>query len=53
MSEPMTAEEGEILKEFERGNLLSSANAAEEIDTARRVACNTLNKTRWVNPRLT
>ena len=40
------AEEREILEKFERGDLLSSAGAEEEMETARQAARNTFNKTR-------
>ena len=53
MSEPMNAEEREILEKFERGDLLSSANAVKEMETARQAARNTFNKTRRVNLRVT
>ena len=51
MSEPMSAEERQILEKFERGDLLSSANAVKEMETARQAARNTFNKTRRVNLR--
>lgn len=44
MSEPMNLEEHETLEKFERGDLLSSANAAEDKETARQATRNTLNK---------
>ena len=53
MSGPMNAEEEEILEKFERGDLLSSADAEEEMETARQAARNTFNKTRRVNLRVT
>ena len=53
MSGPMNAEEREILEKFERGDLLSSADAEEEMETARQAARNTFNKTRRVNLRVT
>jgi predicted DNA binding CopG/RHH family protein len=49
----MNAEEEEILEKFERGDLLSSADAEEEMETARQAARNTFNKTRRVNLRVT
>ena len=53
MSGPMDVEEQVILEKFERGDLLSSANAEEEMQTARQAARNTFNKTRRVNLRVT
>lgn len=53
MSEPMNAEEREILEKFERGDLFSAASAEEEMETARQAARNTFNKTRRVNLRVT
>ena len=53
MNGPMNAEEREILEKFERGDLLSSADAEEEMETARQAARNTFNKTRRVNLRVT
>lgn len=53
MSGPMNAEDREILEKFERGDLLSSANAEKEMETARQAARNTFNKTRRVNLRVT
>ena len=44
MSGPMGAEEQGILEKFERGDLLSSANAEEEMEMARQAARNTFNK---------
>lgn len=54
MSEPMDAEEREILEKFERGDLLfSAASAEDEMKTARQAVRNTFNKTRRVNLRVT
>ena len=53
MSQPMNAEEREILEKFERGDLLSSTTAAKEMENARQAARNTFNKTRRVNLRVT
>ena len=49
----MNAEAREILEKFERGDLFSTANAEEELETARQSARNTFNKTRRVNLRVT
>ena len=53
MSSKMSTEEREILEKFERGDLPSSADAEEEMETARQAARNTFNKTRRVNLRVT
>ena len=53
MSGPMGTEEQGLLEKFERGDLLSSANAEEEMEAARQAARNTFNKTRRVNLRVT
>ena len=53
MSGPMNDDEREILEKFERADLLSSATAAKEMETARQAARNTFNKTRRVNLRVT
>ena len=45
MSEPVNAEEREILEKFERGELPGTANAAEEMLKAREAARNTFDKT--------
>lgn len=49
----MSAEEREILDEFERGELLSASGAERELQVARQAARNTFNKTRRVNLRMT
>ena len=53
VSGPMNAEEREILEKFERGDLISSPDAEEEMETARLAARNTFNKSRRVNLRVT
>ena len=49
----MSAEEREILDEFERGELRSAPRAERELQVARQAARNTFNKTRRVNLRMT
>ena len=49
----MSAEEREILNEFERGELRSALGAERELQEARQAARNTFNKTRRVNLRMT
>ena len=53
MSEPMDAEEREILEKFESGDLFSAAGAEDKMKTACQAARNTFNKTRRVNLRVT
>ncbi len=53
MKDSMTEEEQEILEAFERGRLVSIANAEGEMQAARQAARNTFNKTRRVNLRMT
>ena len=49
----MSAEEREILDEFERGELRSAPIAERELQEAHQAARNTFNKTRRVNLRMT
>ena len=49
----MSAEEREILDEFEQGELRSAPGAERELQVARQAARNTFNKTRRVNLRMT
>ena len=53
MKYKLDQEEKEILAAFERGELKSVPNAAQEIAEARQAARNTFNKTKRVNLRLT
>ena len=53
MKDKMSAEEREILDEFERGELRSAPGAERELQVARQAARNTFNKTRRVNLRMT
>ena len=53
MKDKMSAEEREVLDEFERGELRSASGAERELQEARQAARNTFNKTRRVNLRMT
>ena len=53
MKNRLNAEEREILERFERGELAPASEAQREMETARRAARNTFNKTRRVNLRVT
>ena len=53
MKNRVNAEEREILERFERGELAPASEAQREMETARRAARNTFNKTRRVNLRVT
>ena len=53
MKERLGPEEREILKTFERGELVSVPNVEQEIEFARQAARNTFNKTKRVNLRMT
>ena len=53
MKHQLNAEEREILKHFERGELTPAAGAQREMEAARLAARNTFNKTRRVNLRVT
>ena len=53
MSGQLNTEEREILEKFERGELRGVPDVETEMETARRAARNTFNKTRRVNLRVT
>ena len=53
MKKQLNAEEREILEHFERGELTAASEAQREMETAQHAACNTFNKTRRVNLRVT
>ena len=53
MKDRLDPEEREILKTFERGELVSVPNVEQEIEFAREAARNTFNKTKRVNLRMT
>ena len=53
MNDNMSAEERDILERFERDELPSAPGAEREIESARRAARNTFNKTKRVNLRVT
>ena len=51
VKDKMSAEEREILNEFEQGKLRSASETERELQVARQVARNTFNKTRRAIPR--
>ena len=53
MNDKMSAEERDILGQFERGGLRSTPGAEREVAVAREAARNTFNKTKRVNLRVT
>ena len=53
MKNQLNAEEREILEHFERGDVTTASGVQHEMESARRAARNTFNKTRRINLRVT
>lgn len=53
MNDKLSAEERDILDQFERGNLRSATGAEREVESAHQAARNLFKKTKRVNLRVT